>query len=359
MFDEEISDLRLATRRSDQPETSQTDSSSVGIMGSVQDLRSLLGSVPCGTEHQLVFRSHAMRRIVDQAERFARSSATVLLSGESGTGKELVARLIHETSPRAHQRYVRVNCAALPETLTESELFGHDRGAFTGAVIERVGRFEWADRGTLLLDEISEVSLGTQAKLLRVLEQQELQRIGDNATRTVDVRVIATTNRDIASEVKKGTFRDDLFYRLNVLQIELPPLRNRSEDIPCLARWFLAAFSHESAGRVQAISDSAMRMLIERPWPGNVRQLRNVIHRACVLARTETIQPDDLLECSRPVSGIPDEFLHLSLAEIERRVILSCLARHGGNKSAAARQLGITPRSIANKLKAYAGRKVA
>ncbi|TVS17405.1 MAG: sigma-54-dependent Fis family transcriptional regulator [Planctomycetaceae bacterium] len=359
MCDERTGDLRLATPGTVRAEAIQPHDAAHGILGSVQDLRSLLGPVTDPTGHRLVFRSEAMRSIVDQAERFARSSATVLLSGESGTGKELVARLIHENSPRAHQRYVRVNCAALPETLTESELFGHDRGAFTGAMMERVGRFEWADKGTLLLDEISEVSLGTQAKLLRVLEEQELQRIGDNATRTVDVRVIATTNRDLAKEAQHGGFREDLYYRLNVLQIELPPLRDRPEDIPILVRWFLTAFSHESEGRVRDVSPSALHALTKYAWPGNVRQLRNVIHRACILARSQAIQPGDLPELSAAEPRVPDEFHDLSLAEIERRVILSCLSRHGGNKSAVARQLGITPRSIANKLKAYAGQKAA
>jgi transcriptional regulator with PAS, ATPase and Fis domain len=294
-----------------------------------------------------------MRQVVEYATRFARSSATVLLTGESGTGKELVARLIHESSPRCDKRYVRVNCAALPESLMESELFGHERGAFTGAMESRIGRFEWANEGTLLLDEISEIPISIQAKLLRVLEEEEFHRIGTNAVRNTDVRVLATTNRDLEVEIEKGNFRADLYHRLNVLDIKLPPLRERPEDIPVLVSRFIGYFRDEANVSVRGVSESAMRMLVDYSWPGNVRQLRNVIHRACVLTSSEIIQLQELPPLRSSSESMPDVLLNLTLAEIERLVILNSLNRFNGNKTAAAAHLGVTARTLSNKLKLY------
>jgi len=294
-----------------------------------------------------------MRRAVEHATRFAKSSATVLVTGESGTGKELIARLIHETSPRCDKRYVRVNCAALPESLMESELFGHERGAFTGAVEGRIGRFEWANEGTLLLDEISEIPISIQAKLLRVLEEEEFHRIGENAVRHTDVRVLATTNRDLEAEVEKGNFRADLHHRLNVLDIKLPPLRERPEDIPVLVNRFIGYFRDEACVTVRGVSESAMRLLVDFSWPGNVRQLRNVIHRACVLTSSEIIQLQDLPPLRSSSGSVPDVLLNLTLSEVERLIILNSLSRFNGNKTAAAAHLGVTARTLSNKLKLY------
>jgi DNA-binding NtrC family response regulator len=300
-----------------------------------------------------------MHQVVDQALRFARSSATVLLTGESGTGKELVARLIHDRSPRAGQRYERVNCAALSETLMESELFGHQRGAFTGAVETRLGRFEWASGGTLLLDEVSELPLSVQAKLLRVLEQEEFQRVGDNETRRSNVRVIATTNRILQDEVNRAGFRADLYHRLNVLEIRLPPLRERPDDIPLLIGRFLLGFREEASVSLRGVSPTALQVLTQYAWPGNVRELRNVVHRACVLATTELIQPHDLPPLSSGQDAMPPEWMHQTLESIERQVILQTLRRFRGNKTATALHLGVTARTLTNKLKRYQQQEAA
>ncbi len=330
-----------------------------GILESVQELRGLLDLGPSPTGYEFVFRSAAMQQVVEQARRFARSSATVLLTGESGTGKELVARLIHAGSPRAEQRYECVNCAALPEPLMESELFGHQRGAFTDAVENRLGRFEWACGGTLLLDEISELPVKVQAKLLRVLEQEEFQRVGDNQTRHTNVRVLATTNRDLQEEVRQGGFRADLYYRLNVLEIRLPPLRQRPEDIPVLVEHFLALFGSEAAVAIRGVSTPAMRCLTEYSWPGNVRQLRNVIRRACILATSEWIRPEDLDRLPRDQEPLPPGWTHWTLDDIERQVIVQTLSRFRGNKTAVAKHLGITARTLTNKLQRYRQREAA
>jgi len=335
------------------------DPSPASILESVQDLRCLLDLTPPDKGRELVYQSPPMQQVVGQALRFARSSATVLLTGESGTGKELVARLIHDHSPRAGQRYERVNCAALSETLMESELFGHQRGAFTGAVETRLGRFEWASGGTLLLDEVSELPLSVQAKLLRVLEQEEFQRVGDNETRRSDVRVIATTNRNLQDEVNRAGFRADLYHRLNVLEIHLPPLRERPDDIPLLIGRFLLWFRDEASVSLRGVSASALQVLSQYAWPGNVRELRNVIHRACVLATTELIQPDDLPPFSSGQGAMPPEWMHQTLDNIERQVILQTLRRFRGNKTATALHLGVTARTLTNKLKRYRQQEAA
>ncbi len=300
--------------------------------------------------------------------QFARSSAAVLITGESGTGKELFSRMVHVCSPRSQGPFVAVNCAALSETLFESELFGHARGAFTGAVEERAGYFELADGGTLLLDEISEIPPASQAKLLRAIEQQEVQRVGCRRTRPVDVRIVATSNRDLKREVQQGQFRADLYYRLNVLKLNVPPLRKRRSDIPLLVSHFVERFKREAETRVRGVAPEAMRKLSEYAWPGNVRELRNVIHRACVLCTGERIDVDCLTDMddgavggdsachypdpARAVDSL-DAFEGMELAEIERIVILSCLRRHGGNKTSAAAELGITSRTLRNKLDRY------
>ncbi len=304
----------------------------------------------------LLFQSQAMLKVVEQAKRYARSSATVLIVGESGTGKELLARMIHEQSGRQDEPLVRINCTSLSDSLFESELFGHERGSFTGAVAERQGRLEAAGQGTLLLDEVGELSLRLQPKLLRVLEEGEFERVGSNQTRPLHARIVAATNRQLCDDVAQKTFRQDLYHRLNVLPLDVPPLRHRREDIPLLAQHFVGQFRHESTCGVKGMSPQAMRALCEYDWPGNVRHLRNVIHRICVLAQQETIGVDDLPCLDDRVDDdftLPPEMESLSLREIERNVILGRLRIFDGNQTAAARALGVTSRTLRNKITEY------
>ncbi len=304
----------------------------------------------------LLFQSKVMSQVVEQAKRYARSSATVLIVGESGTGKELLARLIHQQSGRQNEPLVRINCTSLSDSLFESELFGHERGAFTGAVTERPGRLEAAGQGTLLLDEVGDLSLRLQPKLLRVLEEGEFERVGSNHTRPLEARIVAATNRQLSEDVARKTFRQDLYHRLNVLPLDVPPLRHRREDIPLLAQHFVGQFCHESICGVKGMSPQAMRALCEYDWPGNVRHLRNVIHRICVLAKQETIGVDDLPCLDDRADDdftLPPQMETLSLREIERNVILSRLRIFDGNQTAAARALGVTSRTLRNKISEY------
>jgi two-component system response regulator HydG len=303
----------------------------------------------------IVFQSRGMQSLLKQASRFAASSATVLILGESGTGKELIARFLHENSPREKDACVRVNCAAFHEGLAESELFGHEQGAFTGAVREYEGCISAAGRGTLFLDEIAELSLAVQAKLLRALEENEYCRVGSTRLQRMEARVIAATNRDLTSDIEQGRFRADLFHRLDVLTLRVPPLRERPEDIPALVGAFLKQFSGESMAGVTGVSSSVMETLKRYHWPGNIRQLKNVIQRACVVAETATIQQIELPESTAAGSsgGLPGEFDTLSLKEIERRVILARLDRFSGNKAEAAAELGVTARTLRNKMALY------
>ncbi len=300
----------------------------------------------------IVSQSSVMQALVNRARKYAASTATILLTGETGTGKELMARLVHECSARATQRYARVNCAALSEHLIASELFGHERGAFTGAEATRKGRFEWAAGGTLLLDEIGELPLALQAKLLRVLEEQEFQRVGANETLVADVRVIASTNRDLSQQVNDGRFRSDLFYRLNVLPIHVPPLRERQADIIPLAQQFMHEFRRESETPVREIGAAAIEQLESHAWPGNIRELRNTIHHACVVAQHGVIQPQDL-PFANSVAPNLNAYTGMTLEEVERATILQTLSAANGNKTLAASQLGVTPRTLRNKLSSY------
>ena len=291
------------------------------------------------------------------AERVAKSSASVLLTGASGTGKELFAQLIHQSSNRATAQMVTVNCAALSENLIESELFGHERGSFTDAVQTRVGRFEQAHGGTLLLDEISEIPLSTQAKLLRVLEANEFERVGSNTTIKTDVRIVATSNRNLPDEVANGNFRLDLFHRLNVIQIEVPSLKSRTEDIPLLAMHFVAMFRSENEINVRGFTKSAMQALAQYDWPGNVRELRNVVHRACILTTRPLIDVDCLVPLetvsrNKTDSTLPEQWLQTKLADIERQIILAAIDKYG-NKRIVAEKLGVSPRTLTNKLRIY------
>jgi DNA-binding NtrC family response regulator len=303
----------------------------------------------------IVGSSPEMQRVFKSVEQIAPSRATVLLTGESGTGKELVAAAIHHNSPRATGPFVRLHCAALAETLLESELFGHERGAYTGAEKKREGRFEQANGGTLFLDEIGEIQPSIQVKLLRVLQEREFERVGGNQTLKVDVRVIAATNRDLKEMVAAGKFREDLFYRLNVINLQLPSLRQRPSDIPALAMYFLKRYADENGKNVRRIGDAALAQIVNYPWPGNVRELENVIERAVVLADGESIEshhlPPEVAVASRR-TGVP-MIPGATMEEIERYAILRTLEAMGGSTSKAAEMLGISVRKIQYKLQEY------
>ena len=303
-----------------------------------------------------------MRAIMQEIAQAARSRSTVLLRGESGTGKELVARALHRFSERSQQPFVQLNCAALPESLLESELFGHERGAFTGAVKTRRGRFELADHGTLFLDEIGDISLATQIKLLRVLQERTFERVGGSRSLSVDVRIIAASNADLEEAVRARRFREDLYYRLHVVPIVLPPLRERREDIPLLVGHFLQRFNAENRKALK-ISSPAMDLIVGYNWPGNVRELENCIERMVVMARREIIAPEDVplpvnihMPTPPPRVFFPEptaSTLPKAVADIERERLLEALRRSGGVQTRAAALLGITPRQLGYKLKKY------
>lgn len=311
-------------------------------------------------QRELVGSGPAMHQLKEQIARVARSSATVLIHGESGTGKELIARAIHQQSPRVNQPFLCVNCAALSSSLLESELFGHEKGAFTGADQTRKGRFELADGGTLLLDEISEMDLDLQAKLLRVLQEREFERVGSSRCRQVDVRVIATTNRHLEEWVKEGNFRQDLYYRLNVVPIQVPSLRQRSgEDIEALADYFLAKFSHREGSALKVLSRPALGRLRNYPWPGNVRELENLMERVCIMDHAEVITEESLdiwlQGQAEPASTAAEINLGdgMKLADLERTMIEQTLERFDGHRQRTAQALGIGVRTLGMKLKRW------
>jgi DNA-binding NtrC family response regulator len=297
-----------------------------------------------------------MQSVLELVAQVGPSRASVLVTGESGTGKELIAEAIHLASPRARAPFVRLHCAALSESLLESELFGHERGAFTGAVGRREGRFRQADGGTLFLDEIGEISTAVQVKLLRFLQEKTFERVGGNETLRVDVRVIAATNRDLLAEIKKGSFREDLFYRLNVVTVELPPLRERRGDIGALASFFLRRYAAENGKTIDTLAEDALATLLEYRWPGNVRELENVIERAVVLCDGPKVEMRHLPPSVVPAEqrdGVPP-VPGSTIAELERYAILKTLEACGGSTSKAATVLGVSPRKIQYKLHEYA-----
>ncbi len=309
---------------------------------------------------EIVSASSVMEEVLNLAGRVAASNATVLLRGESGTGKELVAKAIHYHSPRADFPLIKVNCAALPETLLESELFGHEKGAFTGAATKRIGRFEAADKGTLFLDEIGELTPGMQVKLLRVLQEHEFERLGGNQTVKTDVRVITATNRDIEKAIKEGQFREDLYYRLNVVSIVIPPLRDRKEDVPGLLGHFVAKYAEENKKKISGITAEARDLLMRYSYPGNVRELENIIERAVVLSKKGMITAADLPIHVRTVkteghlpAGKLTGPLNETLDTLERGLIIEALKESGGIQTRAAEKLGISERVLRYKLKKY------
>jgi two-component system, response regulator FlrC len=326
----------------------------------------------------LIHKDPRMTQLVRMAEQVAVSDASILVTGESGTGKELIARLVHRKSKRANNRFVAINCAAIPEALLESELFGHERGAFTGAVARRLGKFEEANGGTLLLDEISEMDIRLQAKLLRAIQEREIDRVGGNQPVRVDVRIVATSNRHLEEEVARGTFREDLYYRLNVVNLALPPLRERPLDIPLLAEHFIRKYSEANGLPLRPLSSEARQALLRHPWRGNVRELENTMHRAVLLATGAEIGTDAVVLTGSILGGGQNsaqdavvaqaasaaaaalsaatprsDLVGKTVAEVERDLIIDTLQHCLGNRTHAATILGISIRTLRNKLKQY------
>lgn len=333
--------------------------------------------------HSLIYNSPQMRQVVEMAERIAPSDASVLITGESGTGKEVMARFIHRKSKRAAGNFISVNCAAIPENLLESELFGHEKGAFTGAVARRIGKFEEANNGTLLLDEISEMDARLQAKLLRAIQEKEIDRVGSTKPVPVNIRILATSNRDLQKEVAKGTFREDLYFRLNVISLALPPLRERTDELKALAEMFIQKYSKANGLPPRPLSESALLKLQAHSWPGNVRELENICHRAVLMASGNKIEAEAIILPSvagavpavavapRPVEqpsvpqperveaepqgngNTPKHLIGRTVASVERELILETLGHCLGNRTHAANILGISIRTLRNKLKQY------
>jgi DNA-binding NtrC family response regulator len=323
--------------------------------------------------HQLIFEDKAMENVIALAEQVAPSEASILITGESGTGKEVLAHHVHRKSNRADKQFISINCAAIPDNLLESELFGHEKGAFTGAVARRIGKFEEADGGTLLLDEVSEMDVRLQAKLLRVLQERVIDRVGGGKPIKVNIRIIATSNRDLAQAVREGTFREDLLYRLNVVNLKIPPLRERPADILALAQHFARKYAAVNGVAARPLADSAKRALASHNWRGNVRELENTIHRAVLLAQGTEIGeaairlPDgsrvtDAIAITTPVAiaraaqaaeAVNREMVGRTVADVERDLILQTLGHCLGNRTHAANILGISIRTLRNKLKQY------
>ena len=331
------------------------------LLGENQYLREQV-SDQIGPRRTLIAESPAMKKILKEVEQVAQSNANVFITGESGTGKEVIAHAIHSLSHRSNKPYIRVNCAAVPEALVESEFFGHEKGAFTGANNKHQGRFELADGGSLLLDEITEVPIGLQAKLLRAIQEQEFERVGGTKMIRVDVRLISTSNRDIRQAIEDKVLREDLYYRLNVVPIQLPPLRERPEDILPLAHHFLSTLCKQNHKNPKSLSKSAERKLLDYRWPGNVRELANIIERVIVLDAADQIEAEHIhLESTiattktsnastNEADGLPQG---ISLQELEKRYIIETLHQHDENRTQTAKSLGISVRTLRNKLKEY------
>ncbi len=333
------------------------------------DLIAAILEAASGETHAMIVHDPLMEATIRRAEQVARADASVMISGESGTGKEVLARHIHRKSRRAGGAFVALNCAAIPENLLESELFGHEKGAFSGAVARRLGKFEAAHRGTLLLDEVSEMDVRLQAKLLRAIQEREIDRLGGVAPVKVDVRILATTNRDLQVEVRRGTFREDLYFRLNVVSLAIPPLRERPGDIAALAEYFCRKFADVNGVPYRALSHGAMSRLIAHHWRGNVRELENVIHRAVLLADgpdipasgLELTQPDGSRHYAAAMVGEGGiaSLVGRRMEDVERDLIIETLGHTLGNRTHAATILGISIRALRNKLRDYTARGVA
>jgi len=324
-------------------------------MREVQLLRRRLAALAPGTD--MIGSGPTMQKVYELVKKVAPSTASVVINGESGTGKEVVARAIHNLSPRKEKAFVALNCSAIPATLIESELFGYERGAFTGADQRRLGNFELAHNGSLFLDEIGELPLELQAKFLRVLEERKIRRLGGRAEVEVDVRVICATNRDLKEEIRRGRFREDLYFRLHVFTIALPPLKERREDIPLLVHHFIEKFNGETGKRVQGVSPAAMSVLQGYAWPGNIRELRNTVERAMILVDGEIIGEEQLppdMQATRPEAATLRVPLGIPIEKVEKEYILASLQKNGGNKARTAEVLGISEKTLYNKLNRYA-----
>lgn len=324
-------------------------------------------------EHEFIYRDRNMIQVVKLADQVAASEASIMITGDSGTGKEVMARHVHNKSRRKGKPFIAVNCAAIPENLLESELFGHEKGAFTGAIARRIGKFEEANGGTLLLDEISEMDVRLQAKLLRVVQEREVDRVGGSAAVKIDIRIIATTNRDLAEAVKEGTFREDLLFRLNVINLNIPPLKDRPEDTRVLCKHFATRYAEFNALPPKNITDNAMKVLINHSWPGNVRELENTIHRAVLLTAGTDIEASDIvlpdgkphmeiqsgasLDSSQTPEGTEPlaaaSLIGRTVADVEKDLIIDTLKHCLGNRTHAANILGISIRTLRNKLNIY------
>jgi len=316
----------------------------------------LLKSDLAAKYQNIVGKSGKMKQVFELIESTADARSTVLVTGESGTGKELVARAIHYASPRREKPFIKLNCAALPDNLVEAELFGYEKGAFTGAVRQHKGRFELADTGTLLLDEISEMPMGLQAKLLRVLQEKEFERLGSGTPISVDVRIIATTNRDMKMAIAENKFREDLFFRLNVIPIDIAPLRERLEDIPLLANHFIDKYNAENNKQIDDIDEEVIKLFMKYHWPGNVRELENYMERAVVISSDNQLTAGDFpndMTLGRLTDTVPGLEVGMSLQDSEKYLILKTLEKFSGNKTKAAEVLNVTPRTIRNKLAEY------
>lgn len=332
----------------------------ISLLEENQYLRQQVSTGNTRITNQIVGESPMMKKIIADVAQVAKSNASVFINGESGTGKEVVAHAIHFQSARANRPFIKVNCAAVPETLIESEFFGHEKGAFTGANIKKPGRFELADTGTLLLDEVTEIPVPLQAKLLRVIQEHEFERVGGTKPIKVDVRLISTTNRDIKQAIENKVLREDLFYRLNVVPIYLPPLRDRREDIFPLAEYFLKKMCQENHREIKKLTAEAKRKLIDYPWPGNARELANILERAVVMDTSPLIAPEHLYLEGAPVpkgapgaSPQPAPLVGMTLDEMERKLIIETLQANENNRTKTAEMLGISIRTLRNKLHEY------
>jgi two-component system response regulator FlrC len=326
------------------------------ISSQLFDRSTLLGRDKPDAKFAIITENAKMNRLLQEAREIAHSQASIFIQGESGTGKELFARYIHNYSNRKDRLFVAINCSALPETLLESELFGHEKGSFTGAITRKKGKFELANHGTMLLDEISEMNIYLQSKLLRVLQEREIDRIGGTTPIPVDVRIIATTNTDIERQLRDGKFREDLYYRLNVIPFHLPPLKDRRDDIPLLARHFVEKYNRLDKRNVKGLTEAAIELLMQMPWKGNVRELENVMERSVLMCKRDFIDEEDLgshekmraVETTR-LTTVPS----VSLKEMEKKVIFHALDQTNGNRTRAADILGISVRTLRNKLNEY------
>ena len=326
------------------------------IISQISDGLTLAVKDRLNTKSTIITKNSEMNRLLQEARDIADSQASIFIQGESGTGKELFARYIHYNSNRKDRAFVGINCAALPETLLESELFGHEKGSFTGALFRKKGKFEIANHGTMLLDEISEMDIQLQSKLLRVLQEREIDRIGGISPISIDVRIIATTNTDIKKQLKDGKFREDLFYRLNIIPFHLPPLRKRKDDIPLLASHFIEKYNRIDKRTVKGLTEEAMQALMSMPWKGNVRELENIVERAILMCKGDLIDTKDLFmtEKNKQIEETKYTFIPtVSLKEMEKKVIFHTLDQTNGNRTHAADILGISVRTLRNKLNEY------